>query len=225
MAAGSSQWGQMLKTLARLHGAGAVPGPRLRGRIGLAVPQAHPSLHRTVTSLDISRRAQPEPCLAVVVPCFNEEPTIAELLSRVLAQPLVAEVLVIDDGSTDGSAEAVEGVGDDRVRLFRQPRNLGKGAALRRGFSESSAPYVVVQDADLEYDPREYATLVQPLLDGRADIVYGSRFLSTGAHRVLYFWHSVGNRILTLVSNMATNLNLTDMETCLLYTSPSPRDS
>ncbi len=159
-------------------------------------------------------RHPPAPCLSVVVPCFNEVGTIAELLSRVLDQPWTAEVVVVDDGSTDGSAAAVEAVTDDRVRLVRQPRNLGKGAALRRGFAEASAPFVVVQDADLEYDPREYGTLLQPLLDGRADVVYGSRFLSSGAHRVLYFWHSIGNRLLTLLSNMATNLSLTDMETC-----------
>jgi len=157
---------------------------------------------------------EPFPCLSVVVPCFNEESTIAELLAKVLEQPWTAEVVVVDDGSTDGSAKAAEGVGDDRIRLLRQPRNLGKGAAIRRGLGESTSPYVVVQDADLEYDPREYRTLLEPLLDGKADVVYGSRFLSTGAHRVLYFWHSVGNRLLTLLSNMATDLSLTDMETC-----------
>jgi len=156
----------------------------------------------------------PFPCLSVVVPCFNEESTIAELLAKVLEQPWTAEVVVVDDGSTDGSAKAAAAVGDERVRLIVQPRNLGKGAAIRRGLGESSSPYVVVQDADLEYDPREYGTLLEPLLDGKADVVYGSRFLSTGAHRVLYFWHSIGNRILTLLSNMATDLSLTDMETC-----------
>ena len=157
---------------------------------------------------------QPAPCLSVVVPCFNEEETIAELLARVLEQPWTAEVIVVDDGSTDGSAQTVQSVDDPRIRLLRQPRNLGKGAALRRGLSQATAPYVIIQDADLEYDPAEYATLLQPLLDGRADVVYGSRFLSSGAHRVLYFWHAVGNRLLTLLSNMATNLSLTDMETC-----------
>ena len=156
----------------------------------------------------------PVRCLSVVIPCFNEEPTIAELLERVLAQPWTNEVLVVDDGSTDGSARAIESVGDKRIRLLRQPRNLGKGAALRRGLSHATSPYVVVQDADLEYDPAEYGTLLQPLLDGKADVVYGSRFSSIGAHRVLYFWHSIGNRLLTLLSNMATNLSLTDMETC-----------
>jgi len=153
-------------------------------------------------------------CLTVVIPCFNEEATISELLERVVAQPWTNEVLVVDDGSTDGSARAGEAVGGERIRLLRQPRNLGKGAALRRGLSHATSPYVVVQDADLEYDPAEYGTLLQPLLDGKADVVYGSRFSTSGAHRVLYFWHSIGNRLLTLLSNMATNLSLTDMETC-----------
>ena len=156
----------------------------------------------------------PRPCLAVVVPCYNEEATVGDLLVRVLASPWVEEVVVVDDGSTDGTADAVTAVTDPRLRYLRQPRNLGKGAALRRGFAEVTSEYVVVQDADLEYDPDQFGTLLGPLEDGRADVVYGSRFLSAGSHRVLYFWHSVGNKLLTLLSNMATNLNLTDMETC-----------
>jgi len=160
------------------------------------------------------RQASARPCLAVVVPCYNEEPTVHDLLISVLASPWVAEVVVVDDGSSDGTAAVIGAIDDPRLRYLRQPRNLGKGAALRRGFAEATAEYVVVQDADLEYDPDDYGALVQPLEDGRADVVYGSRFLSGGSHRVLYFWHSVGNRFLTLVSNMATNLNLTDMETC-----------
>lgn len=158
--------------------------------------------------------ADQAPCLSVVIPCFNEEQTIPELISRVLDQPWTAEVVVVDDGSTDDSARLVEAVSDARVRLLRQPRNLGKGAALRRGFAQTKAPYIVVQDADLEYDPSEYGALLQPLIDGKADVVYGSRFVSSGAHRVLYFWHAIGNRFLTLFSNVATNLSLTDMETC-----------
>lgn len=156
----------------------------------------------------------PYPCLSVVVPCYNEEESIVELLSRVLQQPWTAQVVVVDDGSADGSVRAIKSVEDDRVHLVCQPRNMGKGAALRRGFSAVTADFVIIQDADLEYDPCEYVNLLTPLLDGKADVVYGSRFLAGDAHRVLYFWHSVGNRVLTLLSNMATNLNLTDMETC-----------
>lgn len=153
-------------------------------------------------------------CLSVVVPCYNEETTIVTLLERVLASPYVAEVLVVDDASTDSTLALARSVTDARIQLFSQPRNMGKGAALRRGFSEATADYVVVQDADLEYDPAEYPNLLEPLLSGRADVVFGSRFLSDRPHRVLYFWHSVGNKLLTLASNTLTNLNLTDMETC-----------
>ena len=158
----------------------------------------------------------PDNCLTVIVPCYNEAERVTDALAAVLASPYVAEVVVVDDGSTDATAKLVEAVvqSDDRVRLVRQPCNLGKGAALRRGFREATAPYVIVQDADLEYDPQDWGTLLQPLVDGRADVVYGSRFHTAHAHRVLYYWHSVGNRFLTTLSNMATNLNLTDMETC-----------
>jgi glycosyltransferase involved in cell wall biosynthesis len=151
--------------------------------------------------------------LSVVVPCFNEEATIATTLKRVLDSPFTAEVIVVDDGSTDRSTDVVESLADDRIRLLRQPQNEGKGAALRRGFAEAQHPFVIVQDADLEYDPADYGALLQPLIDGDADVVFGSRFAGGGAHRVLYFWHSMGNRFLTLVSNACTNLNLTDMET------------
>jgi glycosyltransferase involved in cell wall biosynthesis len=157
-------------------------------------------------------------CLAVVIPCFNEHSTVEQVLDRVLASPYTAEVLLIDDGSTDGTrevlAQAEARLDDPRLRVLLQPRNQGKGAALRRGFSEATAPYVIVQDADLEYDPADYARLLEPLLDGRADVVFGSRFVGGGAHRVLYFWHSIGNKLLTVASNAFTNLNLTDMETC-----------
>jgi 2-polyprenyl-3-methyl-5-hydroxy-6-metoxy-1,4-benzoquinol methylase len=156
------------------------------------------------------------PCLSVVMPCFNEAERVADALKAVLESPYVAEVVVVDDGSTDATAKLVEAVAEAEplVRLIRQPCNLGKGAALRRGFREVTAEYVVVQDADLEYDPRDWGTLLEPLIAGHADVVYGSRFHTSRGHRVLYYWHSVGNRFLTTLSNMATNLNLTDMETC-----------
>ncbi len=154
------------------------------------------------------------PCLSVVVPAYNEAATIVTLLTRVLESPCVAEVLVVDDGSTDDTPTLARSVTDSRLKVLTQPRNMGKGAALRRGFREATAEYVVVQDADLEYDPAEYPHLLEPLLAGRADVVFGSRFLSDRPHRVLYFWHSVANKLLTLASNTFTNLNLTDMETC-----------
>ncbi|HMC39992.1 MAG TPA: glycosyltransferase family 2 protein [Acidimicrobiales bacterium] len=156
----------------------------------------------------------PFPCLSVVVPCYNEEQTIKDLLGRVLASPWVAEVVVVDDGSTDQTLTQIREVSDPKVRLIVQPRNQGKGAALRRGFAEATADFVIVQDADLEYDPGEYGTMLEYLVAGKADVVFGSRFMSDRPHRVLYYWHSVGNRLLTAASNMFTNLNLTDMETC-----------
>lgn len=164
-------------------------------------------------------------CLSVIVPCYNEEGSVATLLERVLGSPYTAEVIVVDDGSTDGSVECVRKVVDRRIRLIEQPHNMGKGAALRRGFREATADFVVVQDADLEYDPAEYGHLLEPLLDGRADVVFGSRFLSGRPHRVLYYWHYVGNRLLTTASNMLTNLNLTDMETCYKVFSREVLDS
>jgi glycosyltransferase involved in cell wall biosynthesis len=154
------------------------------------------------------------PCLTVVMPCYNEASTIREVVKQVLESPYTHELIVVDDGSTDGTSQTLDSLTDPRVRVLRQERNQGKGAALRRGFAEATAPFVIVQDADLEYDPQEYGEVLRPLLDGRADVVFGSRFLSGRPHRVLYYWHSVGNRVLTTVSNMFTNLNLTDMETC-----------
>lgn len=155
------------------------------------------------------------PCLSVVVPVFNEGATIAHLLEQVLAQRPVQEVIVVDDASRDNSWELLQRFArDERVKLVRHERNRGKGAALHTGFAKASAPYVLVQDADLEYDPGEYYLLLEPVLADLADVVFGSRFQGAGAHRVLYYWHSVGNRLLTTLSNMATDLNLTDMETC-----------
>jgi glycosyltransferase involved in cell wall biosynthesis len=153
-------------------------------------------------------------CLSVVIPCYNECDTVAAVVERVLASPWTAEVIIVDDGSTDGTREILAGLAEPRVRVLFQPYNRGKGAALRRGYGEATAPLVIVQDADLEYDPGEYGALVQPLLNDDADVVFGSRFISSRPHRVLYFWHSVGNRFLTTLSNVFTNLNLTDMETC-----------
>lgn len=152
--------------------------------------------------------------LCVVMPVYNEETRVAEAIARVLAQDFVAELIVVDDGSTDRSREVVATIEDPRLTLLKQPQNRGKGAALRRGFSAATAPYVAVHDADLEYDPADLAKLLVPLRDGRAEVVYGSRFVGGSEHRVLYYWHSLGNRALTTLSNMVTNVNLTDMETC-----------
>jgi len=148
------------------------------------------------------------------MPCFNEAATIKQVADRVLASPYTAELVIVDDGSTDGTLEMARSLGDPRVRVIAQALNSGKGAALRRGFAEARAQYVIVQDADLEYDPADYEELLTPLLEDKADVVFGSRFLGGKAHRVLYYWHSVGNRFLTTMSNMLTNLNLSDMETC-----------
>ncbi len=155
-----------------------------------------------------------QPCLSVVMPCFNEAATVTEIVARVLASPYTADLVIVDDGSTDGTRERLDEISDPRVRVILQSHNQGKGAALRRGFAEATAEFVIVQDADLEYDPVDYGLMLQPLLAGDADVVFGSRFQSGRPRRVLYFWHSVGNRLLTLLSNMFTDLNLTDMETC-----------
>ncbi len=159
--------------------------------------------------------AEVPPCLSVVVPVFNESATIAQVLEQVLEQRPVLEVVVVDDASRDNSWKVMQRfAGKGRVKLFRHGRNQGKGAALRTGFARATAPYVLVQDADLEYDPSEYHLLLEPVLAGVADVVFGSRFQGAGAHRVLYFWHSLGNRFLTTMSNMVTDLNLTDLEAC-----------
>jgi glycosyltransferase involved in cell wall biosynthesis len=156
-----------------------------------------------------------ERCLAVVMPCFNERATIEAIVERVLDSPFTSELVIVDDGSSDGTREVLRKLAqrEERIRLFEQNPNQGKGAALRRGFKEASGDIVLIQDADLEYNPDDYPVLLAPILDGRADAVFGSRFLG-GPHRVLYYWHSVGNKVLTTLSNMFTNLNLTDMETC-----------
>jgi len=149
------------------------------------------------------------------MPCFNEAATIEAIVERVLASPHTAELLIVDDGSTDGTLEILDRIAaDPLVTVLRQPVNQGKGSALRRGFAAATADFVIVQDADLEYDPADYDLMLEPLLSGDADVVFGSRFQSGRPRRVLYFWHSVGNKLLTLLSNMFTDLNLTDMETC-----------
>jgi glycosyltransferase involved in cell wall biosynthesis len=153
--------------------------------------------------------------LSVVIPAYNEAKTIREIVRRVRDVPIEKEILIVDDGSTDGTRDILRELdGSGGVRVFLQPVNQGKGAAVSVGFRYATGDVVVVQDADLEYDPHEYLKLLAPIEAGHADVVYGSRFLGGGARRVLYFWHTVGNRFLTLASNMFTNLNLTDMETC-----------
>jgi glycosyltransferase involved in cell wall biosynthesis len=152
--------------------------------------------------------------LSVVIPVYNEKKTILELLDRVREVDLPKEIIVVDDYSTDGTREILHSLpAAEDVKIILQPQNRGKGAALRTGFGVVTGDIVVVQDADLEYDPAEYVNLIQPILANKADVVFGSRFLG-GPHRVLLFWHSVGNRVLTTLSNMITDLNLTDMETC-----------
>ena len=153
--------------------------------------------------------------LSVVIPVYNERATVVELLARVEAVDLgfAKEIIIVDDASTDGTREVLQGLARPGLRVLLQERNQGKGAALRRGFAAADGDIVLVQDADLEYDPAEYPQLIAPILAGRADVVYGSRFLG-GPHRVLLYWHSLGNRVLTTLTNMVSNLNLTDMETC-----------
>ncbi|MCA9243983.1 MAG: glycosyltransferase family 2 protein [Phycisphaerales bacterium] len=158
--------------------------------------------------------------LSIVIPVYNEKNTLLEIIRRVLAAPveLERELVLVDDCSTDGTADLYPKLGAEfpgvNLNVFKHEVNQGKGAALRTGFSKTTGDIVLIQDADLEYDPQDYPKLLKPILDGRADVVYGSRFVGGQEHRVLYFWHYVGNRTLTMLSNMMTDLNLTDMETC-----------
>lgn len=152
--------------------------------------------------------------LTVVIPCFNEEKTIVSLLSTVLSQPQVGQVIVVNDCSSDNSAELIKSFQSNDVLLLENDRNRGKGFSVSRGFQAATMPYVLIQDADLEYDPKEYGVLLAPLLEGKADVVFGSRFLVSSSRRVLYYWHRLGNNLLTILSNIFTNIDLTDMETC-----------
>ena len=158
----------------------------------------------------------PRALVSVVMPVYNEGATLRTIIERVLASPLRIELLCVDDGSLDGSVEILQDAGrrHPEVRVFLQAQNMGKGAALRRGISAATGDFLLIQDADLEYDPADYESLLEPLFAGKADVVYGSRFMGGRPHRVLYFWHSVGNWLLTFISNCLTNINLTDMETC-----------
>ncbi len=165
---------------------------------------------------EFKSNAEIAPCLTAVMPVYNEANTIGEVVAAVLAQRPVQELVIVDDCSKDGTWENLKKIAQNepRIKLIHHEVNQGKGAALRTGIAQATSSIVVIQDADLEYNPEEYYRLLSPILAGKADVVFGSRFMGSDAHRVLYFWHSVGNKVLTVFSNMGTDLNLTDMETC-----------
>jgi glycosyltransferase involved in cell wall biosynthesis len=153
--------------------------------------------------------------LSVIVPCYNEKGTIIDIINKIKESPVeLKEIIIVDDSSSDGTRDILAGINEPLVKVIYHSKNQGKGAALRTGFSAASGDICIVQDADLEYDPNEFPIVIKPILENKADVVFGSRFLSGRAHRVVYYWHSVGNRFLTMLSNMMTNINLTDMETC-----------
>jgi glycosyltransferase involved in cell wall biosynthesis len=166
--------------------------------------------------MEIRSNADIEPCLSVVMPVFNEADTVATVVQTVLAQRPVQQFVIVDDCSSDGTWDKLQSLAQNepRIKLIRHEYNQGKGAALRTGCAQATAPIVIIQDADSEYDPAEYYRLLMPILSGKADVVFGSRFMGAGAHRVLFYWHSLGNKLLTTLSNMASGLNLTDMEVC-----------
>jgi glycosyltransferase involved in cell wall biosynthesis len=165
---------------------------------------------------EIRSNADIEPCLSVVMPVFNESDTIASVIKTVLSQKPVEQLVVVDDCSTDGTWDKLQPLAQNepRIKLTRHSVNQGKGAALRTGFAQATSSIVIIQDADCEYDPAEYYRLLIPILSGKADVVFGSRFVGSDAHRVLFYWHSLGNKFLTTLSNMASGINLTDMEVC-----------
>lgn len=153
--------------------------------------------------------------LSIIIPCYNERTTIQDLLFAVRQSPVMEkEIILVDDGSTDGTKELLKNLKKDDMRIIFHPYNMGKGAALRTGFASATGDICIVQDADLEYDPQDYPIVIGPILDGKADVVFGSRFQGGRPHRVVYFWHRMGNAFLTTLSNMLTDLNLSDMETC-----------
>jgi glycosyltransferase involved in cell wall biosynthesis len=174
---------------------------------------------RSATGLDSRIEGKPMKSLTIVMPAYNEAATIEKVVAEVLKQPSVRELVIVDDCSSDATWEKLQTLqsSDERVRILRHEINQGKGAALQTAFREARGDIVGIQDADLEYDPAEYPRFLELFDRGVANVVYGSRFLSSGAHRVVYFWHSLGNKFLTLLSNMFTNLNLSDMETCYKF--------
>ena len=177
--------------------------------------QERAALTRPGPESKVNRMAESGPLLSVILPVYNEQRTLREILRRVRQVPIEKEIVAVDDGSTDGSRELLDELAatDHYLRVIHQPRNRGKGAAVRAGIEHASGQIILIQDADLEYDPAEYPRLIEPILEGKADVVYGSRFAGS-TRRVTRFWHTQANRFLTLLSNLATNLNLTDMETC-----------